>query len=225
MCVVPHAGRRGSSPLARGPKAGQLPPGAGAARRAKGKVRRYCRSNRLRFLWTLTYAQEAACRAACGADWAEFARSLRRNLGRLPLVAVIERGTLNGRLHLHFATDRRIPVELVRHLWHRGRIHVGDPGKLRGRVPPRRLAAYLAKYVAKSVEEAADEQLAGAAVGRHRYFLSQGFSPVCWRTRYSHVDYAVAYIELIIGCPDTAIEFDLRPDSPVFGWWFGWPDA
>lgn len=187
-------------------------------------MRRYCRANRLRFLWTLTYAEAASSRAACGADWQEFSRAVRRNCGRLPLVAVIERGSLNGRLHLHFATDRRIPVGLIRHLWHRGRIHVGDPGKLRGRVPPRRLAAYLAKYVAKSVDDAADELAAGLAAGRHRYYLSQGFSPVCWRTRYGTVQYALAYLELVIGKPDVAIEFDLRPESPVYGWWFGWPD-
>ncbi len=149
-----------------------------AARRAKGKLRRYCAANRLNRLGTLTY-RGAGChdqrevRAHVGA----FFRALRVELdGKpIPYAWVPEWHKTDHGLHLHFAVGRFIPRSLIAASWPHGFVHI----KLIGDLPvgsgtlgeARKAAGYLSKYVVKSF---ADDFRIG---GLHRYDLAQGFQP------------------------------------------------
>lgn len=150
-----------------------------AARRAKGKLRRYCAANRLNRLGTLTYRgsgchDQRQVRAHVG----EFFRDLRDELGGQPLAYawVPEWHKTDHGLHLHFAVGRFIKRSLIEAAWSHGFVHI----KVIGDLPvgagslgeARKAAGYLSKYVAKSFEDAQRID------GLHRYDLAQGFAPV-----------------------------------------------
>jgi hypothetical protein len=150
---------------------------AEAARRARGKVRRFCAANRLNRLATLTYAG-AGCfdQARLRADVGEFFRGLRGELGGEPLAYlwVPEWHPGGHGLHVHFAVGRFVPVGLIKTVWGRGLVHI----KLIGDLPvgsgaleeARRVAGYIGGYVTKNVT---DERIPGL----HRYEVAQGFQP------------------------------------------------
>ena len=148
-----------------------------AARRAKGKLRRYCAANRLNRLGTLTYAGEG-CHDPLGLrrDLAEFFRGLRRGLGEqaLPYLWVPEWHAGGHGLHAHFAVGRYVGQSLIRDVWGHGFVHIkllGDLPVGSGKLGEARLAArYLSKYVAKNVDER-------RVAGLHRYEVAQGFQP------------------------------------------------
>ena len=139
-----------------------------AARRAKGKLRRYCAANRLNRLGTLTY-RGAGChdqrevRAHVGA----FFRALRAELdGKpIPYAWVPEWHKTDHGLHLHFAVGRFIPRSLIAASWPHGFVHI----KVIGDLPvgsgtlgeARKAAGYLSKYVAKSFAD--DTRIDGLA--------------------------------------------------------------
>ena len=147
-----------------------------AARRARGKVRRYCAANGLNRLGTLTFAgagcfDERQLRVHVG----EFFRSLRSDLGgaALPYLWVPEWHQTHG-LHVHFAIGRFVRRTVIERAWGHGFVHI----KLLSDLPvgsgvreQARLAArYLGKYVGKAFER-------GSATGLHRYEVAQGFVP------------------------------------------------
>jgi hypothetical protein len=199
-------------------------PYVSSATRAKGKVRRYCRANRLRFLWTLTYATEPATRAEVTAHLRTFFRRLRTVFGRMPLLVVIERGTTTDRLHVHFAAGRFLSIEGVRRCWPHGFVHVGDPRKLAGRVPVRRLAAYLSKYVSKQADAEAGAEAKDRAEGEHRYLVTQGYTPKSWSLRYQRVGQAYERLLGLYGAPDVERDFGDWDKGLVFGIWYAFPD-
>lgn len=146
-----------------------------AARRAAGQLRRYCASNRLNRLGTLTYAQSCHAPAELRRDLARFFRALRQSLGEpLPYVWVPEWHPGGHGQHAHFAVGRYVRQPLIRELWGRGHVHI----KLLGDLPvgsgslaeARSTAGYLAKYVSKSISE---RRLSGS----HRYGVAEGFQP------------------------------------------------
>jgi hypothetical protein len=194
-------------------------PAVSKGTRAKGKVRRYCRSNGLAFLWTLTYRVAVTTRARVVADVRLFYRQLQRLYGRMPLVSVIERGRRGTRrLHVHFATDRWLSHELVEAAWHRGFVWVGDPGKLQGNPGVDRLSKYLAKYVAKEYGENGD--LADdRAQGEHRYLVTQGWCPPEWRRRFPRAAAALAWLLSAYGTPDAIVAFGEDSPQEVHGYW------
>lgn len=147
-----------------------------AARRARTKVRRYCASNRLNRLGTLTYDGEGCHdERQVRADVGAFFRALRAGLGEdpLPYLWVPEWHPGGHGLHVHFAVGRFVRRSLISEAWGRGFVHI----KLLGGVPvgsgdlgESRLAArYLAKYVTK----VADQGMSGL----HRYEVAEGFQP------------------------------------------------
>lgn len=148
-----------------------------AARRARGKLRRYCAANRLNRFATLTYAG-AGCfdPRQLRADVAEFFRGLRRELGGrpLPYAWAPELHPGGHGFHVHFAVARYVRQSLIRDVWARGIVHIkliGDLPVGSGALEEARLAAgYLAKYVSKSLT---DERVPGL----HRYEVAQGFQP------------------------------------------------
>lgn len=127
---------------------------AEAARRARGKVRRYCAANRLNRLGTLTYAG-TGCHDpyALRADVSGFFRQLRTSLGdkAVPYVWSAEWHKTGHGLHVHFAVGRFVKRCLIESAWGRGFVHI----KLLGDLPvgsgamaeARKTAGYLSKYV------------------------------------------------------------------------------
>ena len=148
-----------------------------AARRARTQLRRYCVSNGLNRLGTLTYAVACRDEVRFRADLGGFFRAMRRRLGgrRFPYVWVPEWHPGGHGLHAHFAVGRFIPYGLLRESWAHGFPHIkllGDLPVGSGAVAESRLAArYLTKYVTKSLG-------AQHVRGMHRYEVGQGFAPM-----------------------------------------------
>ncbi len=174
-CFIPT--RRAPRPATWGPALDPDRARVEAARRARGKVRRYCAANRLNRLGTLTYRGEG-CHdpGQLRADVGEFFRQLRAELGGKPLAYlwVAEWHKTGHGQHVHFAVGRYVRRGLIEAAWGRGFVHI----KLLGNLPvgagplaeARRAASYLSKYVAKSFD-------AERVPGLHRYEVAQGFQP------------------------------------------------
>jgi hypothetical protein len=148
-----------------------------AASRARTTVRRYCTSNRLNRLGTLTYAgngchEPEALRQHLG----EFFKNLRAGLGGhpFPYVWVPEWHKTDHGLHAHFACAQFIKRSLIEEAWGRGFVHI----KLLGDLPSgsstvdeaRRAGRYLSKYMDKDFGRV-------RSMGLHRYDRAQGFEP------------------------------------------------
>lgn len=147
-----------------------------AARRARGKVRRYCAANGLNRLGTLTYAG-AGCHdpRELRDDLGLFFRRLRGSVGRrFPYLWVPEWHKHGHGLHAHFAVGMYIPRGAIEAAWGRGFVHIKLLGELpvgSGTLGEARLAArYLSKYVGKDVGS-------DHAAGLHRYEVAQGYQP------------------------------------------------
>jgi hypothetical protein len=150
---------------------------AEAARRARGKVRRYCAANRLNRLGTLTYAGDGCHEIdQLVVDVGRFFRRLRAGLGgdRFAYLWVPEWHASGHGLHVHFAVGQYIKRSLIVEAWAHGFVHI----KLLGDLPvgsgslgeSRKAAGYLSKYVGKAF---ADTRVPG----RNRYDVAQGFQP------------------------------------------------
>jgi len=168
---------RSAAPQRGGFAAGAWDCQADAARRARGKVRRYCAANRLNRLGTLTYAG-AGCHepVALRADLADFFRRLRASVDEpFPYLWVPEWHPGGHGLHAHFAVGRWIAQGEIKRAWGHGHVHIkllGDLPTGSGTLGEARLAAqYLAKYVGK------DLAAGGQPSGLHRYEVAQGFQP------------------------------------------------
>lgn len=152
-----------------------------AARRARTRIRRYCCSNGLSRLGTVTYGGPARCSdpVRLRADLGEFFRSLRAALGGkpLPYLWVPELHKDGVHFHAHFAVGRYIPRRVIEQAWGRGFVHI----KLLSDLPvgstswheARLAASYVSKYVSKA--------FATDGLGHHRYDVAQGFMPKATR--------------------------------------------
>jgi hypothetical protein len=148
-----------------------------AGSRARATVRRYCASNHLNRLGTLTYAG-SGCHdpQALRANLSEFFRNLRSSLGGkpLPYLWVPEWHKTDHGLHAHFACGQYIKRSVIEEAWGRGFVHI----KLLGDLPSgssavdeaRRAGRYLAKYIDKDFGR-------DRSMGLHRYDRAQGFEP------------------------------------------------
>ena len=184
LAVYPQAGEAGGSfrfslePRPRVPRGRGDPERshAEAARRARGKLRRYCAANGLNRLGTLTYAGSGChdpfvFRSHVG----EFFRALRSGIGReaFPYAWVPEWHKSGHGLHAHFAVGQFIPRGKIETAWGRGFVSI----KLLGGLPvgsglreeARVAARYLAKYVGKDFSQ--------HPKGLHRYDVAEGFQP------------------------------------------------
>jgi hypothetical protein len=198
LTVCPDAGEAGGCfvpKYRRTPSRGGFPDEARArqeaARRARGRLRRYCAANRLNRLGTLTYAPPFCTDPAeLRSDLASFFRELRGVLGGrpFPYVWVPEYHGDGKRFHAHFAVGRYIHWRKVRDAWGHGHVGmdlIGDLPVGSGRLQEARYAAgYLSKYVTKSLEDSTIR-------GRHRYDVAQGFQPARVRVCGDSVDEAI----------------------------------
>ncbi len=162
-----------------GPAWPDAPPGRSAeeaGRRARAKVRRYCASNGLNRLGTLTYAGEG-CHdpRQARADVGRCFRRLRRSLSGepFPYLWVPELHKSGHGFHIHFAVGRFIRRGLIDEAWGHGFVHI----KLLGNLPvgsgvrqeARAAAGYVSKYITKDLADRG---------GLNRYDVAQGFQPV-----------------------------------------------
>ena len=179
---------------------------AEAARRARGKVRRYCAGNRLNKLGSLTYAGSGVHDpAVVRRDVAVFFRSLRSALGgrALPYVWVPEWHKTDHGLHLHFALAQYVNYRLIRSTWGHGFINIKRLSDLpvgsTSLHEARKAAGYLSKYVSKSFDS--DES---SRAGRlHRYDVAQGFQPPVQRLRGRHSGQVLAAAVKVMGARPT----------------------
>jgi hypothetical protein len=149
---------------------------AEAARRAHGRVRRYCAANGLNRLGTLTYAGNG-CHdpAQVREDVGRFIRVLRREVGNgsFPYIWTTEWHKSGHGLHVHFAVGRFIQWRMIQEVWGHGFVWIALPGSARARAgvlaESRGTARYLAKYIGKDFAE--------SDPGLHRYDVAQGFAP------------------------------------------------
>ena len=180
-----------------------------SVRRARSQLRRYCVGNRLKFLWTLTYADEHLPDHYDGV-WeciASFRRGLYARLGkRIPLAFVIERGSENDRLHVHFLAGQYLEHAMVQSVWGRGWAQYEPPPKIKGlgrRARLRMAAAYLTKYVAKDWEPGTGADAAGERPGRRfnrkRYSITTGFRPVRSDSIHRTLAEAMRYAAFVCG--------------------------
>jgi hypothetical protein len=172
-----------------------------AARRARGKVRRYCAANRLNRLGTLTYpGQGNHDPLQLRADLGRFFRRLRGSLGGpFPYLWVPEWHKSGHGLDAHFAFARYIGVRTIEAAWGHGFVYI----KLLGDLPTgsaalgeARLASrYLSKYVGKDLGASAQ------AAGLHRYELAQGFQPRAIRLDGTTAEAVVGWAETVMARP------------------------
>jgi hypothetical protein len=151
-----------------------------SASRARSRVRRYCKANRLGFLWTLTLAEQTADAQEVKALLALFFRLLREHRGgNFPYVWVIERHK-SGKVHVHFAINFYVPHRLMQAMWGKGYVFVssGPKSKKSGaRRNAGNVASYLAKYVGKTFDEIDDQGDEESGRKVHRYDVAQHFQP------------------------------------------------
>lgn len=140
-----------------------------AARRAKTAIRRLATANALVFMWTWTFEEEPENRSEVVLEVQRGVKRLRRRVGDLRYLWVIERGSKRGRLHVHVIVDRWLPHATVREAWGLGHVWVSTPRSKGGaRANALANARYLAKYVGK--------ELAGGIDGRQAYGRSEGLT-------------------------------------------------
>jgi hypothetical protein len=159
-----------------------------SARRARGRVRRYCAANGCNRLGTLTYRGHG-CHdpRQLRADLGRFFRELREaNGGKpFPYVWVPEWHKTDHGLHAHFALGQYIQKSVINQAWPHGFTHIKQLNDLpqgSGRTgQARKAAGYLSKYIGKAFEGPKDAHL-------HRFDLAQGFQPRKIRLWASSVD-------------------------------------
>jgi hypothetical protein len=160
--------------------------------RAGTRSRRYFVTNRLRYMWVLTFAMSRTDRTSVMAEVSEFARRLRLHHGgeRFPYWYSPELHPLGHGWHVNFFTPFRVPHAEIEALWGHGFVWVTDfATTMRGpkgeplglcRTPReglRRAANYGCKYAQK------DWSPENVGALNHRYEVAQGFGPVqesCW---------------------------------------------
>ncbi len=173
---------------------------ADAARRARGKVRRYCAANRLNRLGTLTYRGAGLHDPArLRDDVGVFFRRLRGSVGeRFPYLWVPEWHASGHGLHVHFAVGRWVAHGDIKTAWGHGFVHIkllGDLPVGSGSLGEARLAArYLSKYVGKALHQ-------DHPAGLHRYEVAQGFQPRGVPLDGRTADEVLGWAESYMGAP------------------------
>lgn len=200
---------------------------AEAARRARGKVRRYCAANRLTRFGTLTYAGSGVHEPEqVRRDVAVFFRSLRSALGGrpLPYVWVPEWHKTDHGLHLHFALGQYVRHGLIESTWGHGFIKIKRlsdmPVGATSLQESRKAAGYLSKYVSKSFDS--DEQSRSRRL--HRYDVAQGFQPRALRLTGRWSGDVLDKANAVMGAPPamswSSDEAEVWQGPPAV--WFAW---
>ena len=189
--------------------------------RRRTVIRDFALHNRLAYLLTLTFSDEHLPFSVegCFQVFKLFMKRLRYQVGsEFPYVAVVERGSKGGRLHLHVAVGRWYLENLfvsvcsscarpgvrvspasegrpcLACIWGNGFVSgPGDKwaGEVRANGDPNRAAAYLSKYVSKDFSSS-------ASAGRNAYRVSRGFQPSVVRVSGIDFDSLLARVSSVI---------------------------
>ena len=195
-----------------------------ATRRAVGVTRRYMVSNRLRYMWVLTFAdclQGVDGRAECMRRVAAFAERFTAVTGRQAYWYSPELHPGGHGWHVNFFVGRRVPHDKVEALWGHGFVWVKDwatDSRIKSMNAPlivaiRLGATYGCKYASKDWGE--DVLVDGA----HRYEVAQGFQPDEHAERFATLAEAWAMVHgAFAGCvpervwsSDEAEDWDAPP--------------
>jgi hypothetical protein len=138
-------------------------------------VRRYCVTNSIDRLATLTFAPPFCTDPTeLRAHMRRFVRRLRCDKGeRFPYVWVPELHKDGERFHVHMGLADFIAKERLGELWGHGFVDVRRRRRRKGdgaNDSARTAARYISKYVGKAFD-------AGQSIGCHRYEVAQGFQP------------------------------------------------
>jgi hypothetical protein len=150
-----------------------------AAKRAAVEVRDIAKYFGLTHLWTLTYRGAVTSRAVVTRHWKRWQRLVREVLPEFECLSVLEfhkgGGVNDGGIHIHFAVNQFMPVEVFRAAWWRivgeGRGNV-DIQRRGGPESPKAVGGYLSKYVSKDFDDLPRD------FGQHRYFRSKGLTVI-----------------------------------------------
>jgi hypothetical protein len=191
-----------------------------AARRARVRLRRYCKEHRLVFMWTLTYGSGGQRDAAQLRRQVErfIAKVVQARGGRFPYAYVIEAHKDGERLHVHMAVPFWMPHAEVAEMWGHGWVFMTDKRR-KGDcawVGAERAAAYLAKYVGKEFESGESE--------RRRYEVARGWSVQRYSVRCMDFGDGQMQAEALFGGPPNYVwsssECEDWPGPAVLVLWF-----
>jgi len=144
--------------------------------RARAKIVRYARHNKLDILGTLTYADQTSDFKQVQFDYYQFTRRLKRHLGYIPPQLGIPEQHKTGNYHIQTAHASFIPKTELASIWGHGFVEVRRFRASEGRSAAEGVGRYAAKsaggYVSKSV--GVTDRPPGAA----RFWQTQGFAPV-----------------------------------------------
>lgn len=186
--------------------------------RARSKFRRYCKSNRLRKMWVLTYESQTLDRKQIQNDMNGFMNRWRLFNGGepFPYAYVLELHESREGYHVHVAVPLGyMDKHVLQKMWGHGLVWFSDkkaPPRTSARKQSEILAAYLAKYLDKSFNDEC------RAPGEHRYEVAQGFDPDQVRREFPTMKDAREWLAKYQGesfvevwCSDDKEEWDGRP--------------
>jgi len=155
--------------------------------RARSKFRRYCKRNRLRKMWVLTYETQTLDRKQIQEDMNGFMQRWREFRGgeAFPYTYVLELHKSREGYHVHVAVPLGfMDKHVLQKMWGHGLVWFEDrtaPKGTSARKQSEILSSYLAKYLDKSFM---DE---GREFGEHRYEVAQGFDPTQVRREFASI--------------------------------------
>lgn len=175
-----------------------------ASKRARRKVRHYCKLLKARYMITLTTREIITDHEVFQKLFQEFVRRVRK-AANFQYVATHELQK-RGALHLHIAVANRQDYKLLSSIWQRvvgfnqGYVHVTSGHK---KADVNQIAAYISKYIGKSFET--------GDLNKRRYWCSKGIGDAIKTVHLLRPDWSFGQVLLFIVelCKEYGVKFDL----------------
>jgi hypothetical protein len=196
-----------------------------AVRRARANVRRYIRANRCRILGSVTFAAEVRDLDEAWGHANALRRRLREKYGRFPFLIAPEPQPRGHAWHFHFCSQRKLPHKWLERAWGQGWVWLEDGKRYGlGRATTKDAARYMSKYLGKQMAGDLPEGFTGRRPGQHRYRLTEGFKPACFRNYAASDVAAYEALGLLYGDHDYAFRFAVVAGTEPDSWWLAYPD-
>lgn len=178
-----------------------------ASKRARRKVRHYCKLLKARYMITLTTREIITDPEVFQRLFQEFVRRVRK-VADFQYVATHELQK-RGALHLHIAVANRQDYKLITSIWHRivglgrGYVHVTSGNKNNKKANINQIAGYISKYIAKSFET--------GDLNKRRYWCSKGIGQAVKTVHLLRPDWSFSQVLMYIVelCKQHSVNFDL----------------